>query len=282
MSLIAGRRMLTIAAEARKIPAFFRRDLFITLSYRMALLSDWFSLVVQMVLFSYVAKMVDPGMVPPVNGVRTGYLEYVTIGIAITGFLQVGLGRVVTTIRGEQLMGTLEMLLLAPMATSTLQLGIVFYDLVYVPVRTTVFLVGISLLFDVKFHMAGILPAIVVLVTFVPFVWGIGVLSAAAVVAFRRGAAVTGFAAVALTLTSGAYFPLALLPSWAQAAAHWNPLTVALDGVRGALLGSTGWAEVMQRVAALLPMATGALFLGFGAFRLALRHERRRGSLGLY
>ena len=270
------------ATELRKVPAFLRRDLLVTLSYRAAFLADWFSLLIQMVTFSYVARLVDPDVLPTIDGTQVSYLQFVAVGIAVTSFLQIALGRVVTTIRGEQLMGTLEALLLTPTAKVTLQLGIVAYDLIYVPLRTTLFLTGAALLFDVDLQVSGLFPFVAVLVAFIPFVWGLGVAAGASVLAFRRGNAATGFLAVALSLTSGAYFPLELLPGWAQALARWNPALVALDASREAMLGTAGWSDIAGPVASLLLMAVVSLTVGFGAFSLALRHERRRGTLGLY
>ena len=59
-------------------------------------------------------------------------------------FLHVGLVRVGTAVRGEQLMGTLESVLMTPTATGTIQLGSVVFDLIYVPLRTALFLVAIA------------------------------------------------------------------------------------------------------------------------------------------
>jgi ABC-2 type transport system permease protein len=271
-----------LAVEARKVPAFFRRDLMVALSYRTAFVFDWLSLVIQMVTFSYVAKLVDTSAIPPVGGRPVSYLEFVAVGISVTSFLQIALGRVVTTIRGERLMGTLETLLLTPTSKVTLQLGVVAYDLLYVPLRTALFLAGTAVIFDVDLRVGGLLPFIAVLGAFIPFVWGLGVAAAASVLAFRRGNALSGFAAVLLTLSSGAYFPPELLPKWAVALADWNPAKVALEAARDALLGTAGWGDIEGPIAKLLLMAVVALVVGFGAFALALRHERRRGTLGQY
>ena len=79
------------------------------------------------------------------------------------------------------------------------------------------------------------------LVAFLPFTWGLGLVSAAAVVTFRRGASATGMAVTMLGLLSGAVFPIALLPGVLQTIAEWNPFAIAIDGVREALIGGTGW-----------------------------------------
>ena len=51
---------------------------------------------------------------------------------------------------------------------------------------------------------------------FLPFTWGLGLVSAAAVVTFRRGASATAMVVTMLGLLSGAVFPIALLPGFLQ------------------------------------------------------------------
>jgi ABC-2 type transport system permease protein len=272
----------SVSREIRKLPAFLRRDLLITLSYRTALVTDWLNLATQVLLFSFVSRLVRPTALPTFGGHHISYLAFVSVGIAVTGFMAVGVGRLVTSVRSEQMMGTLESLMVTPTAPSTILLGSVAYDLVYVPIRTLVFLVAVSLSLGVDFRAAGIPPALLILAFFIPFVWGLGAATAASVLTFRRGSGVVGFGVFGLTLTSGSYFPLGLLPHWLEVAARLNPVAIALDGMRGVLAGSDGWAATGTDLAKLAPLSLGFLVVGIVAFRLAMRRERRLGTLGLY
>lgn len=280
--LAAVERWRGLLAELGKVPAYFRRDLLIALSYRFTLVTDWLGLLVQIALFSFVSRMVDPRTIPAVEGRPVSYLEFVTVGIAVTGFVQVGLGRVVAAVRGEQMTGTLEALLTTPTALGTMQLGSAVYDLVYVPIRTVVFLGLVALVYDVHIAFSNLAPALVLLAFLLPVVWGMGVLSAAVVLTFRRGSGVIGFGATLLTATSGAYFPVGLLPGWAQWLMRYNPLTISLDATREVLLAGGGWDHIVPRVALLAPMAVVSLTVGAIAFRLALQRELVRGTLHLY
>ncbi len=275
-------RAAALREEVRKLPAFFRRDLLVTWSYRLAFFTDWINLLAQVVVFFFVSDLVNPSKIPSFGGQQASYMQFVVIGIAVTSFVQVSLARVTAAIRNEQLQGTLETLLLTPTAPATFQLGSALYELVYVPVRVVLFLALAAGLFDVRFTVQGLPQAIAVLVVFVPFVWGLGITAAAATITFRRGGAGVGAAASVITITSGAYFPVDILPSWASWIAKLNPLTLALDTIRVALLGGGGWAETLPTIAILLPVAVASLTVGVFAFRAALRRERRRGTLGLY
>jgi ABC-type polysaccharide/polyol phosphate export permease len=85
-----------------------------------------------------------------------------------------------------------------------------------------------------------------------------------------------------LGLASGAFFPLALLPDWIAELAKWNPLAIAIDGVRETLLGGAGWSEALADIAVLIPLAGLTLAAGVYLFRLALDRERRLGTIGMY
>jgi ABC-2 type transport system permease protein len=270
------------AREAMKLPAFARRDLMISWSYRFAFFSDAFALVIQAFLFYFVGLLVDDQKLPEYGGEPVSYMEFVAIGIAVAAFVSVGLGRISAALRREQMMGTLESMLLTPTSPATIQFGSVVYDLIYVPLRTAAFLAAIVVGFSLDFNASGLVPALLVLLVFVPFVWGLGLVSAAGTLTFRGGSTGVNFGVTLMTLASGAYFPLELLPGWLAAIAVYNPMAIAIEGMREPLLGVVSWAETVEAMLALAPWAAASVTMGAVAFRKALRRERRRGTLGLY
>lgn len=268
--------------EAAKLPAFVRRDLLVALSYRTAFAGDILGLLSQGLLFYFLGKMIAPDSVPEYGGETTSYLAFAAIGVAVGVYLQFALTRVAAAIRQEQLQGTLESMLSTPTAPGTIQLGLVVFDLLYVPVRTFAFLAAMALLFDLGFDPAGILPALVCLIALTPFVWGLGVLGAAVILVVRRGAGVAALVGGLVALASGAYVPVDVLPEAVQQVAEWNPIAVALESMRSSLLAQPDWAETLGDVARILPFSALALLAGMVGFRIALRHERVRGTLGIY
>jgi len=274
--------MTAVLAEVAKLPAFVRRDVKVALSYRVAFASDVLGLAAQVVVFSFVAKLVDASRLPTYGGTQITYLEFVATGLVLNLMLGVLLYRVAGAIRQEQLQGTLESLMATPTATATVQIGSVASTLLMVPLRATLMMGAIAIVFGLNFDPGGILPAALVMAALVPFAWGLGLATGGAIVTFRRGSGVLGVGTALLGLASGAVFPLALLPSWLAAIAEWNPLAIAIEGVREALLGSAGWSEALADIALLLPLSCLTLAAGILLFRLALDRERRRGTLGMY
>ena len=282
MSVESG-PLSVLGTESRKLSAFLRRDILIAWSYRLSFISDWINMLVQVVVFNFVGKLVDPSVIARLGvGEGVSYLEFVAIGIALSSFMAIALGRVNTVIRQEQVQGTLESLLLTPTAFTTIQMGSVVYDLVYVPIRTLIFLGLTTLVFGAHYEWSGLGPALGILIVYIPFVWGIGIVAAAWTLTFKRGTGVVGLLTTAITLTSGAYFPIDVLPSWLQGFAKILPMTIALEGIRDAMLEHAGWAETLPVIGILAPCAVVSLGLGTLAFRAAFTRERRRGTLGLY
>jgi ABC-2 type transport system permease protein len=275
-------RRLDVRSELAKLPAFIRRDFLTLVSYRTGFASDWVGLAVQVVLLHFIGKLVDSQRLPAYGHEHVSYLAFAALGIALGMFVQVGLTRVATTIRTEQMIGTLESVLVTPTSPATIQLGSAMFDVVYVPIRTAVFLGVLGAAFGLHFTAGGIAPAALVLLAFAPVVWGLGLISAAGILTFRRGAGLVGVGAALLTFSAGAYFPLDLLPSWLAGVAKLNPLAVALSAMRRAVLGDAGWSVVPHAVAVLLPVGIVAIAAGWFAFKLALARERRLGTLGLY
>jgi ABC-2 type transport system permease protein len=281
-NLEAG-RMGVLASESRKLGAFLRRDVLIAWSYRLSFISDWINMLVQVVVFYFVGKLVDPAIVEKLGyGKDVSYLEFAAIGIALSSFMAIALGRVNTVIRQEQVQGTLESLLLTPTAFTTIQMGSVVYDIVYVPIRTLIFLGLTALVFAASYDWSGLGPALGILLVYIPFVWGIGILAAAWTLTFKRGTGIVGLLTTAITLMSGAYFPVDQLPTWLQPYAEILPMTIALEGIRDVMLKDAGWARVLPVIKVVAPCAVVSLALGTIAFRAAFNRERRRGTLGLY
>jgi ABC-2 type transport system permease protein len=268
--------------ELRKLLAFLRRDLLILISYRTAFVADVLNLAFQTIVFFFVGRIVNPSSLPSYGGENITYIAFVTVGIAVGAFLQVGLGRVAGALRNEQLMGTLESLFMTPTHPLTIQGGLVVYDLVYVPLRTAIFLGVIVGIFDVRFISSSIGPALALLITFMPFVWGLGMVGASAILTFRRGAGVISLLGAGLSIGSGAYFPITVFPQWLQDIARWSPVTVAFEAMRQALLGGHGWRRLLPEMGYLAVTGILAMMSGLAFFRWAVNRELRLGTLGQY
>lgn len=269
-----------VGAELRKLGAFLRRDLLIAASYRLSFAAEATSAVVGVVMFSLIGRMVDDSVLPTYGGVRPTYMEYVATGLVLGVFVQIGIARITQALELEQIQGTLESVLVTPTATPTVLVGCVAYDLVYVPVRTALMLLVIAVVFGLQYDASGVPAALLFLVLFVPFVWGLGMISAALRLTFRRGAGVFAAFVTLFTIGSGAYVPSHLLPEPAASLAAYNPIGVAAHGMRQSLLA--GGSSALDAKLVTLPLLSAlAVAAGVLTLRVALRRERRLGTIGL-
>lgn len=273
---------MSALTESAKVSAFVRRDLRIMLSYRMAAVGELTGVAGQAIAFSFVARLIDPSRLPSYGGTHAGYLEFVVIGIAMNMVLILMLHQLSMAIRNEQLAGTLESLLVTPTRLATIQTGSAAFQLLFVPLRMGFFVGVLAVVFGLNYHLSGLLPSVVILLGFLPFLWGLGLLGAGAILTFKRGNGVLMTGGTLLALASGALVPLALFPAWVRTISKANPLAIAISGMREALIGGTAWTSVGADMLVLLPLAVVALAVGAIAFRLALKRERRLGTLGLY
>jgi ABC-2 type transport system permease protein len=176
----------------------------------------------------------------------------------------------------------LEILMISPTSLGVIQLGSAVYQAVYVPIRTGVFFVLVAILFDANFVWSGTFTALLVLAGFIPFVWGLGLLSAATTLTVRKGGGIAGLVTTGLIVTSGAYFPVELLPGWLAWIAVINPIKITLNSMRESLLAGPNWSEATVAFLTMVPMSVVTIVVGGVAFRLAVRRELRTGSLGTY
>ena len=106
--------MSAFVAETRKVSAFMRRD---PLSVCRTAPRSWATSLrsaIQAAIFGFVAQFVDPSSLPSYGGEQASYFEFVMIGVIIATVSGLLLSRVATAIRQEQMIGTLESLLVTP------------------------------------------------------------------------------------------------------------------------------------------------------------------------
>jgi ABC-2 type transport system permease protein len=279
-SATLSRRRTGAAAELLKLGAFLRRDFLTAVSYRLSFAADFANVVTGVFMFALVGRMVDPRVLPSFGGVHPTYMEYVATGLVLGAFVQVGIVRLTHAIESEQTGGTLEALVMTPTSTPTILVGSVVYDLVYVPVRTALMLAVIAVSFGLHYQLSGLPVAALFLILFIPFVWGVGLITAAFNLTLRKGAGVFTAFITLLTVGSGAYVPVSLLPGPVARLAPYNPIGVAARGMRESLLAG-GWAAVDLKLL-ILPLLSGvSLLAGVVALRVAMHRERRAGTIGI-
>jgi ABC-2 type transport system permease protein len=258
--------------------ALVQRDALLFFSYRWRFVTQGLAILFTTVLFFYISRLVrvDPFPTPD------AYFAYVVVGLVVLELLTAALATVPAMLRQELLTGTFERLAVSPLGTRSAVLAMtVFPVLLSLAVSLLTLLLAV-VVFGLDLHWATAplaLPAIVlVAAAFAPLTVAV---CALVLVAKQAGSAAT-FVVTGLSLASGAFFPVGLLPGWIRWVSDVQPLKPALELLRHLLTGTPvpdgPWLAVLKLAlfgAVLLPAS-------FAAFEAADRWCRRRGTLTEY
>jgi ABC-2 type transport system permease protein len=108
---------------------------------------------------------------------------------------------------------------------------------------------------------------------------GLGVLSGAYLLLFKRGNPGKWFILGVSSVAGGMLFPVSILPPWLQVVAHLNPVTYAMDAMRSALLDGAGIAAIVRPLVLLLAFAAVLLPSSVLIFSWSLRRTKVTGTL---
>lgn len=267
----------------RKVLAFVRRDFRQWGSYRFSVFLQFAGIVFQLMIFFFLSEAVQLRDASAILEFTDNYFDFVVIGLGITGFVSVSLGGFSGQVREAQISGTLEALLATPTSVFTLVLGSTAWDYFGATMRFFGTLVIAAFLFEAPIHWENLPAVALVLALTVAAFSGIGLLSAAFVMVFKRGDPLAQAVAWFSMLLGGVYFPTAVVHDpRLEAFAGWIPVTPALRALRLLLLRGDGFGDVAPLVVRLGAMALVLVPLGLAAFRFGLRRARINGSLTHY
>lgn len=206
------------------------------------------------------------------------YVGFIVVGTTAWMWLNVTLWSVGTSLRNEQLRGTLESNWLTPAPRFFILLGSALAHaanfLIFLAIGGLEFILLLGIRVD-----ADPLGALAVVALTVPWVYGLGMAFAALVLWVKEAQAMVYFVRAIFLVFAGMSFPVAVLPEWMQRVAAWLPLTHYIAALRMALLEHAAPAAMGP---ALIFLAwSGVLLLagGYVAFVLVDRRARRTGGL---
>jgi ABC-type multidrug transport system permease subunit len=262
----------------RHIVAIMRRDLLQIRSYAYALSFDIAFGTVELFIYFFVSRTFADVPSESLSGAPS-YFAFVAVGIVLTGMIGAASGEIVSRIRTEQLVGTLETLIAQPIRPAELCLGISGYPFVFALVRAIVYFSVAVAVLGLRLPDASWLGFLIVFAATGAALLGIGIALAAFAVVYKRGANLGWVVALALGLTGGAYFPISVLPEWLETASEALPTRHIFDGARLALFEGSGWGS---EALALFAFSAVCLPASLWVFAGAIEVARRRGSLAEY
>jgi ABC-2 type transport system permease protein len=261
--------------------AFLRRDFKIASSYRVGFLMQIATIFVAVPLFYFMGGLVDGANLKVLQAYGGSYFGFLLIGVALLDYLAVSLKSFGNSLRESQLTGTLEIVLLSPTSLTEVLLYSSLWFFLFTSVRFVLYL-AVGSLFQLELGNANVLGALLILVisilSFIPF----GIFTAAVIMLIKRGDALNGMIAGASMFFGGVLFPVASMPEWMQFLSKLLPFTYALEGMRRAIQGGSGIAELGHYFLVLGAFVVVLMPLSWVVFAYAVRRTRVNGSLGHY
>jgi ABC-2 type transport system permease protein len=216
---------------------------------------------------------------------RTGTNEvagFLFVGWATYMWLSTILWGAGTSLRTEQVRGTLEAIFMTPASRLVVLFGPVASQLAWAV--WIFFVVGVALWigFGVTLGFAEILRGLAVLLVGIPALYAIGAVFAAVVLRFGEVHALVQGVRGLFTAVCGMSFPIVVLPEWAQTVALALPPTYLIADLRAVLLAGAGIGEIIGNLAILASMGAVLALVAIVVFRRTERHARRGGRLAQY
>jgi ABC-2 type transport system permease protein len=216
---------------------------------------------------------------------RAGTTEvaaFLYVGWSIHMWLSAVLWGPGSSLREEQVRGSLESLFLTPASRLAVLFGPAPAHLL--PPLWMFVVIGLTLRFGFGLSVgpAELLRALLVLVVSVPVLLGVGAAFAAAALRFQDINGLVQAVRGLLAILCGVSFPIVVLPEWARAVALSLPPTHMIGAVRAALLEAATLAELRPGLLLLAAMGLAACAAAMVLLARTETAARRSGSLGQY
>jgi ABC-2 type transport system permease protein len=266
--------MSDLAAAGAAFWAVIRRDLHVYLSYRTRLVSQGLTVVFSLTLFYFISRLVHVSSFKS----HQEYFSYVVVGIALVSVMY-SCFSIAELVRQELIAGTFDRLLLSPFGAVRSVVAMTLFPMAFSFLIAAATLATGATVYGMNLHWATVPLSIPVmclaLLAFLPF----GLFFASLTVLVKQGNVGTSWVIALMSIVGGLYFPVTLLPQWAQIGAKLQPFTAATDLLRHLLVGSTIGGSPASALLKLVGFVAVLLPVSLMALGSAIRVGQRRGTI---
>ena len=274
LTAISGPRLF-----CRQAYAFFRRDLFEAVSYRLHILF----MVVDMVLGAFTYAFLGSAARGAMSGqleaeYGTDYLGFLVVGMAVNQFVVFSLEAPRKAINPWNL----EHLLMTPVRLPAVVVGCCAQHYAWNLFHVALYLGAGAVFFGLQFDIS-IVPCVLAVLFGFTIMWSLGMVSAGIQILTKKWDPITWSLSALSLMFAGVLFPVsALRPEILQNISHILPQTyilrlIRLSALRGVSFSEVKWDLFGLGIASLILFPTGILMLRWGVSR-----AKRLGVLGLF
>lgn len=265
----------------RAILAFMRVSWLTASSYRVSMVLSLVTVVGSVIPVYFVARALQPMMSHAIQGEGGQYFAFLLIGSLTFTFIPLAVSTLPNTITSSITNGTMETVLGTPTSLPTMLIGMMGYNFVWTGLRAALMLLS-GWILGASISWIQLPSALFILSLIIIAYIPIGLISAAAYLAFRTAGPIAVSVMVVSSLLGGVYYPTHVVPSWLEHVSGLIPLTYGLRALRHVLLDDASLFTVRADLATLLLMTAILFGAGGWIFVVAMRYARRTGSLSYY
>jgi ABC-2 type transport system permease protein len=261
---------------------FVKRDFLLTISYKTMFAAQLIGIFFSVAIFYYIGRVFEGGISSFLKPYQGNYFAFLLIGVAFTDYLSVSLGAFNRSIQENQMMGTMEILLLSPRRFSTILICSSLWPYLFTSLRFTLYLLFGITFFNLNIKNANILSAIVVMVLSIICLAAIGIIVASITLVFKKGVPLNILISAASVFLGGVAYPVEVLPGWMKQLSSYIPFTHSLTAMRSALLQGHGLKQLFPEITSLILFALIFTPIGLYSVHLAVRRTKVAGTLSHY
>ncbi len=266
----------------RRLLAFVRKDFLLETSYRLQFMLTVAGIFISVTTFHFLARLLGPIGAEHLKPYGGDYFAFVLIGIAFGNYLWTSQSTFAASIREQQTMGTLEMLLASPTKPSIIIIGASLWSFLFTSVEVLIYLLFGVLVFGLDMSQANIPATLVILALTILSFSAFGILSAGFIIVFKRGDPISWVFGSASELLGGVLYPITVLPLWLQKASAVLPITYSLRGIRHAVLQGHSIRALSGDILALALFSVVMVPVSVAAFRMAVQIAKKNGTLSQF
>jgi ABC-2 type transport system permease protein len=277
----------TLTADLRAFGAASRKEWRILRRYKGTFLSFVFWPVALPLAFVFQAQAFSGGREDTTAAFaeRAGTNEvagFLFIGWAAYMWLSLILWGPGTSLRTEQVRGSLEAIFLTPASRLVVLFGPAVSQLVWAAWILVVVGIALRIGFGVVIGPAEALRALAIIIVGIPALYAIGAVFASVVLRFGDVHALVQGVRGLFTVLCGMSFPIVVLPDLAQRVAMTLPPTYLIADLRSVLLAGADIGRVAGDLVILAAMGLVLSLVAAVAFRRTEQYARRGGRLAQY
>ncbi|NWG15194.1 MAG: ABC transporter permease [Chloroflexi bacterium] len=216
-------------------------------------------------------------------GAPEAYTGFVVLGGAMTAFWLNVLWAMASQLYWDKDGGNLELYVVSPGPLMAILLGMAVGGVLMTATRAVIILVVCSLLFNVSYQIASLPLLILIFVTTMAALYGMGMMFASVFLAAGREAwHISNLLQEPIYLASGFYFPVKAMGFWIATFASVIPLTLGLDAMRQLIFAGDPTLGFLSVEAELLILLVLSVVFIYGAIKMLAKLEeigRREGRL---